>query len=208
VTEPAYLTVTRNAYDTVAETYADQVPSRFESDTMAVGRGMLAAFAAQVSGPVMEVGCGPGHVTAYLAKLGLDVSGTDLSPRMIEIARKTYPDLLFDVASMTGLAPADGSLGGIVSWWSLLHLPPEVVPVAFAEFHRVLATGGLLLVGFAVGDEILRPEKPYGHDVTFDAYMRQPGIVTDQLANAGFKVTAELTMVGPKRPGVCLLARK
>jgi ubiquinone/menaquinone biosynthesis C-methylase UbiE len=206
VTEPAYLTTTRDAYDTVAETYASLVPDRFAEDT--VGRSMLAAFADQVSGPVLEVGCGPGHVTAHLARLGLSATGMDLSPKMIEVARRTYPDLRFEVGSMTALDLADGSLGGVVSWWSLLHLPPSVVPVALAEFYRVLAPGGLLVVGFAVGDEILRPEKPYGHDVTFDAYMRQPDDVSGMLAQAGFTVTAQLTIVGPKRPGVCLLGHK
>jgi ubiquinone/menaquinone biosynthesis C-methylase UbiE len=201
-----HLTITRHAYDTVAETYASLVPERFAKD--AVGRSMLVAFAAQVSGPVLEVGCGPGHVTAHLAGLGLDASGMDLSPKMIEVARQTYPDLRFEVGSMTELDLADGSLGGVVSWWSLLHLPPDVVPVALAEFYRVLVSGGLLVVGFAVGDEILRPEKPYGHDVSFDAYMRQPDDVSELLAQAGFAVTAQLTIVGPKRPGVALLAHK
>lgn len=201
-----HLTITRHAYDTVAETYASLVPSRFDAD--AVGRSMLAAFAAQVTGPVLEVGCGPGHVTAHLASLGLSMSGMDLSPKMIELAQQTYPDLQFSVGSMTALDSADASLGGIVSWWSLLHLPPDAVPVALAEFHRVLTPGGLLVVGFAVGDEILRPDKPYGHDVTFDAYMRQPEDVSALLTDAGFTVTAQLTIVGPKRPGVCLLAQK
>jgi ubiquinone/menaquinone biosynthesis C-methylase UbiE len=206
VTEPDYLTITRTAYDTVAESYAEEVPARLESDP--VLRSMFSAFADQVSGPVMEVGCGPGHVAAHLATLGLDVTGTDLSPKMIEVARQRHPDIRFEVCSMTALDLPDGSLGGIVSSWSLLHLPPDVVPVAFAEFRRVLAPGGLLLLGFAVGDEILRPETAWGHEVTFDAYMRQPGEVTDLLADAGFKVTAEMTIVGPKRPQVCLLARK
>ncbi|MBP2320691.1 SAM-dependent methyltransferase [Kibdelosporangium banguiense] len=201
-----YLTMTRDAYDTFAETYASEVPARFAKDP--VLRSMLSAFAAQVTGPVMEVGCGPGHVTAHLASLGLSVSGTDLSPRMIEVARRTYPDLQFSVASMTALDLADGTLGGLVSWWSLLHLPPDVVPVAFAEFRRVLAPDGLLVVGFAVGDEILRPESAYGHDVTFDAYMRQPKDVEAHLTQSGFAVTATMTIIGPKRPGVVLMAQK
>ena len=168
---------------------------------------MLSPFAAQVTGPVMEVGCGPGHVTAHLAALGVDIRGTDLSPGMVGVARRRHPDLRFEVCSMTSLDLADGSLGGVVSWWSLLHLPPEVVPVAFAEFRRVLVPGGLLLLGFAVGDEILRPATAWGHEVTFDAHMRQPGEVSDLLADAGFEVTALMTLAGPKRPAVTMIAR-
>ncbi|MFD4664838.1 MULTISPECIES: class I SAM-dependent methyltransferase [Streptomyces] len=46
---------------------------------------------------------------------------------------------------MTDLDLADGSLGGIIAWYSIVHTPPELLPVVFAEFHRVLAPGGHLL---------------------------------------------------------------
>src|SRR5215210_93643 len=60
-------------------------------------RAVLGAFAESVRGlgPVLDVGCGPGTVPAHLAELGLDASGVDLSPRMVEHARRQYPDLRF-----------------------------------------------------------------------------------------------------------------
>jgi SAM-dependent methyltransferase len=56
-------------------------------------RAALAAFAEDVRdrGPVLDVGCAPGAVTAYLAGLGVDASGVDLSPRMIAHARRLHP---------------------------------------------------------------------------------------------------------------------
>ncbi len=206
VTEPSFLTTTRDSYDTVAEDYAERVGSLFEQEP--VSRAMLAAFAELVDGPVADVGCGPGHVTAHLAGLGLDVSGMDLSPKMIDIARRAHPGLRFDVGSMTALDFPDGELGGLVSWWSIFHLPPEVLPEVFAEFHRTLAPGGRLLIGFHVGDERLSPEKSYGHPVSYDAYLLQPDHLAELLGQAGFEVTARLTMAGKKRPQACLLARR
>ncbi|WP_410660155.1 class I SAM-dependent DNA methyltransferase [Amycolatopsis sp. lyj-112] len=203
--EPSYLATTRESYDTVAEDYTTRVKPLFDQEP--VSRAMLAAFAERVRGPVVDVGCGPGHVTAHLASLGVDVSGVDLAPKMVEIARRQYPDLRFDVGSMTALDVPDGGLGGLVAWWSIFHLPPEVLPAVFAEFRRTLAPGGHLLIGFHVGDARLSPETAYGHPVSYDAYLLQPDRVAGLLGQAGFEVTARLTMDGKKLPQACLLAR-
>ncbi|UMP02920.1 class I SAM-dependent methyltransferase [Amycolatopsis sp. EV170708-02-1] len=201
----SHLDATRESYDTVAEDYATRVGRLFDQEP--ISRAMLAAFAEQVRGPVADVGCGPGHVTAHLASLGLDVTGVDLSPKMIEVARRRYPDQRFSVGSMTALDLPDGELGGLVAWWSIFHLPPDVLPEVFAEFRRTLAPGGRLLVGFHVGDERLSPETAYGHPVSYDAYLLDPGVVAVLLGDAGFEVTARLTMEGRKWPQACLSAR-
>ncbi|MBD3137032.1 class I SAM-dependent methyltransferase [Microbispora bryophytorum] len=151
MTESAsYLTATAEAYDAVADLYAELF--RDSLGRLPLDRALLDAFAESVraagAGRVAEVGCGPGYVTAHLRDLGLDVFGVDLSPRMIEIAREAYPDLRFEVGSMDALDLADGELGGILSWYSVIHTPPRQLPAYFAEFRRVLAPGGLLLLGF------------------------------------------------------------
>jgi SAM-dependent methyltransferase len=173
---------------------------------------MLAAFAEHVQAdggqPVADLGCGPGHVTAHLDSLGVSAFGVDLSPKMVEIARQTYPNLRFEVGSMTALDLTDGELGGIVAWWSILHTPPEVLPAVFAEVHRTLAPGGHLLVGFHAGDERRRPEHAYGHPVSYDTYLLPPDLITDMLIEAGMDVTARLLSDGKKWPSACLLAHK
>ncbi|HEV7974837.1 class I SAM-dependent methyltransferase [Amycolatopsis sp.] len=206
--EPSYLTTTRASYDTVADDYAELVKTLFRKDPL--GRAMLTAFGELVGPdrPVADIGCGPGQVTAYLDALGLSAFGVDLSPKMIEIARRAYPHLRFDVGSMTALDLADGELGGIVAWWSIFHTPPEVLPVVFSEFHRTLAAGGHLVVGFHVGDEHLRPERSYGHPVTYDAYLFRPDHITELLGQAGLVVTATLVSEGKKWPQACLLAHR
>ncbi|MGH3716587.1 MAG: class I SAM-dependent methyltransferase [Micromonosporaceae bacterium] len=213
MSEPSYLSAVRESYDTVAEDYAKLVPPLFAEDPL--GRAMLAAFAELVRADgrraVADLGCGPGHVTAHLDSLGVSVFGVDLAPKMVEIARRTYPKLRFEVGSMTALDFPDGELGGIVAWWSIIHLPREVLPAVFAEFHRTLAPGGNLLVGFHVGHEQRRPERAYGHPVSYDSYRWPPDQVAGLLSRAGMVVAARLVQEPDeelKPPQACLLARK
>ena len=123
VLQPADLEAVRSSYDRVADNYV--ASGMGDLDPHPWLRAALAAFAEEVRplGPVLDVGCGPGSVTAHLAGLGLDVSGVDLSPRMVEHARSRHPGLEFAVASATDLDLADGSLGGVLGWWSLFNLP-------------------------------------------------------------------------------------
>jgi SAM-dependent methyltransferase len=136
VQQPSDLETVRESYDRVADAYVELAMGRLEAEPWL--RAVLAAFAESVRGlgPVVDVGCGPGTVTAHLTELGLDASGIDLSPRMIEHARRQYPDLRFSVASATELDLAPASLGGVLGWWSLFNLPREALPgvlLAFAE---------------------------------------------------------------------------
>ncbi|GAA5022435.1 class I SAM-dependent methyltransferase [Kitasatospora paranensis] len=212
-TEPAFLTSTRASYDAVAAGYAELFRAELESKPLE--RAALRAFAEFVlaagGGPVADLGCGPGRVTAYLNTLGVAAFGVDLSPRMVELARRAYPGLRFDEGSMTALDLPDASLGGIAAVYSIIHIPDEALPALFAEFHRVLAPGGELLLIFQVGDETVHRTSAFGGPVSLDIRRRRPEAVADLLAGAGLPVHARFHRApdaGEPSPRAFLLARR
>jgi SAM-dependent methyltransferase len=188
VTELATLNGTKAAYDAVAARYAELFSNVLE--TLPMERAMLAAFAELVqAGPVADIGCGPGHVTAHLHALGTNAFGIDLSSEMVALARQAHPDLRFDEGSMTALDLADGVLGGILAFYSVIHTPPPQLPAVFTEFQRVLAPGGHLLLGFFAGEDP-RPEE-FDHKVTL-AYRWSPDSLLDLLRHTGFVEVARM----------------
>jgi SAM-dependent methyltransferase len=215
VSEPAFLRRTRQSYDAIADYYAGW--ARDELAVKPLDRAMLAAFAELVrdSGPVADIGCGTGRVTAHLTALGVPVHGIDLSPGMLAAARREHPDLRFAEGSMLALDLADGTLGGVLAWYSTIHVPPERLPDAFAEFHRVLAPGGHLLLAFQTGDDVLRLTDAGGHEVDLDFHRWQPDRVAGALERAGLAIVARLLRApdtgGPfpeRAPQGFVLARK
>ncbi len=189
----------RASYDRAADNYVamgvgDLAPTPWL-------RAVLGAFAEDVRalGPVLDVGCGPGTVTAHLAGLGVDVSGVDLSPRMIAHARRLHPDLRFAVASATALDLAAASLGGVLGWWSLFNLPRDVLPGVLTSFARALVPGGQLLLGMHAGEGYVERTEVYGVPVTWTTHLWQPERLTALLHQAGLQPVAELRL--PSTPG-------
>ncbi|MYS93437.1 MULTISPECIES: class I SAM-dependent methyltransferase [Streptomyces] len=185
-----FLIETRRFYDTVAEEYA--VHFRDLGAGMPLDLGVLYGFAELVGegGEVADLGCGPGRVTAFLASRGLSVFGLDLSESMLAIARRENPGLRFEKGSMQELDLPDGSLDGVVSWYSTIHTPEEHLPALFAGFHRVLRPGGHLLLGFQCGDEPRHYEQAFGHSVALTFRRRRPEHIAALLEAAGFTLRA------------------
>ncbi|MFI1283643.1 class I SAM-dependent methyltransferase [Streptomyces sp. NPDC020858] len=221
MTESSYLSSVRASYDAVAVDYARLVGPDLAGKPL--DRAMLAAFAECVRGDggsgggggggraVADLGCGPGRVTAHLDGLGVRTFGVDLSPAMVAVARRTYPGLRFEVGSMAALDVADGVLGGVLAWYSTVHTPPSELPGVFAEFARILAPGGHLLIAFKAGDERIRLDHAYGHPVDLDVYWTPPDRIAGLLAGAGLAEVARLVRAPDaleKSPQGFLLARK
>ena len=183
------------AYDAVARAYDEQLGA--ELDGKPLDRTLLSAFVELVGvGTVADVGCGPGHVTRYLAERRADVIGVDLPPGMIAVARERAPGLTFAVGSMLRLPAADGAWAGIVALYSIIHLAADARAAACREFARVVRRGGWALVAFHVDSpefaagEVNHLTSWFGQRVELDGYFLDPSEVVTQLEAAGFAVTA------------------
>ncbi|MGI5128656.1 class I SAM-dependent methyltransferase [Pseudonocardia sp. CA-107938] len=182
----------RAAHDVLAELYAERLADAL--DRMPVDRAVLGLFceltrSAGVGDEVGDIGCGTGRLTPFLAAHGLAPRGVDLSPGMIDVARREHPGVPFEVADVRALPFPDASLAGVVCWYSLMYLPPAQRPLAFAELARVVRPGGYLTAGFKAGDDQRRRGgRSAGLGVVFDVWWHSPEEVQQRLTDAEFEV--------------------
>jgi SAM-dependent methyltransferase len=175
----------RSSYDTVAESYAQKF---FEELTRKpFDRDLLDVFAKRVPpGTVLDIGCGPGQIGRYLHDRGLEVIGLDLSPAMIDVARRLNPGMRFEVADMRRLPSVDGSVAGIAAFYSVIHIAREGVPAVLGEFHRVLGRGGRLLLAVHGGSGAVARNEFLGHSVPFEATLFEKEELVALVKSAGF----------------------
>lgn len=182
----------RDSYDSAAEAYAEHLCD--ELSRKPLDRHLLNRFAeeARERGTVADLGCGPGHVAAYLEERGARVVGVDLSPGMIAAASKRWPSLDFRVGDMRRLDLPDASLAGAVAFYAIVHFGADELPVFFAELRRVVAPGGLALLSFHVsneaGDRVVHVEDLFGARVSLDFRFHEPDSVERALGGARLSV--------------------
>jgi uncharacterized protein YceH (UPF0502 family) len=189
----------RSSYDAVAAAYADQLAD--ELPALHFERWLLDRVAAHaLGGPVVEVGCGPGHVTAYLADEGADALGLDLSPGMVDEARRRFPDGSYEVGDLRRLTRPASSSGwaAVLGWYSLIHLAASELPGAVASLARPLAPGGWLVLALHAGAEVRHLGEWFGHEVDLDVVLHDPSSVVGVVEAAGL-VDVEWYVRGPMR---------
>ena len=178
----------RDSYDQVAGEYVTRIFHELEHKPM--DRALLDRFAAEERGlgTVCDMGCGPGHVAQYLHKQGVHVLGIDVSPRMVEQARQLNPEIEFQQGNMSSLDVENEAWGGIVAFYSIIHIPRAEVISVLREFRRVLQSNGLLLLSFHLGQEIIHLDEWWGEKVALDFVFFQLHEMEDYLKAEGFEI--------------------
>jgi SAM-dependent methyltransferase len=179
----------RATYDRLASPYARNLAEELSGKPL--DRQLLDRFAKQTrgAGPVCELGCGPGHVARYLHARGVDIVGIDLSPAMVAEARRLHPGMVFREGDMLAMDVEEGSFVGVISFYAIVHLSPEALPAAFRELRRILRPGGVALLAFHVGHEVVRPAELWGVPVALDWVFFETDDVVHCLAEAGLAVS-------------------
>jgi SAM-dependent methyltransferase len=205
---------TQAGYDAVAEEYG----ARFFDELAAkpLDRALLDCLVelTRGRGAIADIGCGPGQIARYLADHGAQALGIDLSPEMVRLAQRLSPEIPFRLGDMLGLDLESDSLGGITAFYSVIHAPPEQIPQVMREFYRVLRPGGLALLAFHIGDEVVHRDEWWEKPVSLDFHFYQPETLAQRLAEAGFRIEAQVerapylgSVEHPSQRGY-LLARK
>jgi SAM-dependent methyltransferase len=182
----------RDSYDSAAEAYAQHLAS--ELTRKPLDRHLLNRFAEEMRGRglVADVGCGPGHVARYLHHQGVTIFGIDLSPAMVRCAARLNPGLDFRVGEMRNLDLQASGLVGIVAFYSIVHFEPDELRGIMREMRRVLAPGGLALVSFHAGDEVVHVDELFGAAVDLDFRFHHPAAVVEALRAASFAVIEQV----------------
>jgi SAM-dependent methyltransferase len=183
---------TQRGYDAVAEEYVLRIYDELEQKPL--DRVLLNHFAGQVKGAGLccDIGCGPGHVTGYLRRRGLEIFGLDLSPGMLEAARRLNPDIEFRAGDMRALEITDEALGSIVAFYSIIHIERRQVTGVLRELERVLQSGGLLFLSFHRGQETLHRDELWGKEVSLDFHFFEREEMEGYLRDAGFAIEASI----------------
>lgn len=175
------------AYDLVAKEYAEEFFEEHEKKPK--DREILARFSHEIGDrrPVWDFGCGPGQTTKYLKDLGLEISGMDLSEKMLDQAQKHYPKIHFQKGNILDLGFEDSSIAGIVSFYAIVHFPDEQVDKAFQEIYRVLKPSGLLLLTYHIGETIIHLDEFLGKKIDIDFMFFTSDFILSCLTKIGFE---------------------
>jgi len=197
----------RESYDRIADEYARRIFNELQHKPL--DRELLNRFAAQVRGhgEVCDMGCGPGQVARYLHDVGVKIFGLDLSPQMLERARRLSPEIFFLEGNMMALDLQDGRLAGIAAFYAIVNIRQESLSLVFREMERVLQPGGLLLLAFHTRDEVLHEDELWGRPISMDFFLLQPSAIRQYLRAAGL-VVEEIVEREPYAPEVEYQSRR
>lgn len=173
-------------YDAIAQEYADKFCSEHEKKVQ--DREILYRFSQNVASkkPVWDFGCGPGQTTHYLKNLGVEISGLDLSEKLIEQAQKRYSDIPFRKGDILDLEFKNETIAGIVAFYAIVHFSQDQVHKAFSEIFRVLKPGGVFLFTYHIGEKKIHLDEFLGQHVEIDFMFFTTDFIFDCITDAGF----------------------
>jgi ubiquinone/menaquinone biosynthesis C-methylase UbiE len=173
-------------YDTIAKEYAETFSGEHEKKPK--DQEVLHRFSQEIGDrrPVWDFGCGPGQTTKYLKNLGIEISGLDLSEKILEQARTIHPEIHFRKGNILDLEFENDSIAGVVAFYAIVHFTEEQVGMAFHEVFRVLQPGGIFLLTYHIGEKAIHVEEFFGRNIDIDFMFFTTDFISSCLSKSRF----------------------
>lgn len=173
-------------YDKIAKEWAKAFSDEHEKKPK--DQEMLHRFSQKMGDrrPVWDLGCGPGNTAQYLKNLGMEISGLDLSDKMLEQAGIMHPTIHFRKGNILDLPFEKDSIAGIVAFYAIVHFTEEQVDRAFREIFRVLQRGGIFLFTYHIGEGTIHLDEFLGRKIDMDFMFFTTDFISNCLKKTGF----------------------
>lgn len=158
-------------------------------DTLSLVVDALAPIAGR---HIVDIGCGPGAMSAALAGRGARITGIDPGEAAIAVARLRAPGCAFEVCSAESLPFADGTFDGAVILNALHHVPDP--RAALNEAARVVSPGGRIVVVEPLAEgSFFAALKPIEDETAIRAAAQ--GAIAAAIATGAFRCVSDTTFV-------------
>ena len=171
-----------DAYNSRALVLADVLGATVSGDDP--DRRVIEPWADTVHGKILDVGSGTGRWTGHLAALGHTVEGVEPAKEFVDLARENHPSVHFRLASIADLDGTDERWGGILAWYSLIHMGPDELPEALAALYRTIEANGGILLSFFTGPRLAEIDHP-----ATAAYLWPMEDMSRALEKTGFEIS-------------------
>jgi SAM-dependent methyltransferase len=142
--------VVARGYDAIAERYAAWSDGVRQEERRCFARRLIDAC--PVGAALLELGCGAGGTTTQLLARHFRVTGVDVSPRSLALARRAVPGAAFVAADMTVAGFRPQSFDAVAAFYSIIHVPRADVGALLRDIFAWLRPGGLLVATMSGGD--------------------------------------------------------
>lgn len=175
------------AFDAIGDRYDEAFPHK-------EGQVSLGAWLAEQLPPgshVLDLGCGTGLPTArQLVEAGHRVTGIDLSPGMIKLARENVPEGDFRRMDISDVEKHSlGPFDGVAAFFSLLMLPRVEIPYALRMLHQQLREGAPMALSMVEADVDDFTLPFLGNTIRVSGYLRDD--LRRVVQDGGFEIAGE-----------------
>jgi ubiquinone/menaquinone biosynthesis C-methylase UbiE len=177
----------KKLYDTLAKEYAETFTGEHEKKPK--DQEILKRFSREIGDrrPVWDLCCGPGQTAGYLKNLGIEISGLDLSEKILEQARAIHPEIHFRKGNILELEFENDVVAGAVAFYAIIHFTEEQAGKAFREVFRVLQPGGIFLFTYHIGEETIHLDEFLDKKIDIDFMFFTNDFISSSLKDIGFE---------------------